>query len=145
MLAPYYRLRLLWDGDQTLTYDNGARVAVDITKWKISAGVLVYSATLTDDFGFGAGDTIADDGEEEITVINNTADLYWGVKGTLYATADQNSTDGTLYLFLEESQDNTEWPSDKADFDIDADLRLVAALSFSTDAEDETRAVNFEF
>ena len=145
MLAPYYRLRLLWDGDQTLTYNNAARVAVDISKWKIDAGDLSYSATLTDDFGFGAGDTIADDGEAETSVIDNTSDLFWGVKGTFYATADQNSTDGTLYLFLEESQDNTEWPSDADDFDISEDLRLIATLSFSTDAEDESRGTNFEF
>jgi hypothetical protein len=32
-----------------------------------------------------------------------------------------------------------------ADFDCDIDLRCIATLVFSTDAEDETRAVNFEF
>ena len=128
-----------------MTYDSGARIAIQFVKWKLSSGVLSYSAQVTEDLGFGAGETIADEGEVEGSVIDNTSDLYWGVKGTFKMTADANGTDGTAYLYLEESDDNTVWPSDMADFDCARDLFCVATLAFSTDAEDETRAVNFEF
>lgn len=145
MLAKYYRLRGRWVADQTLTYDTGARISIQHVAWKLLSGVLSYSSQVTDDLGFSAGETIATTGEVEGTVRDNTTDLYWGVKGTLKVIADANSTDGTFYLHLEESDDNTLWPSDMADFDCDRDLRLLCALAMSTDAEDESRAVNFEF
>lgn len=146
MLSKYYRLRGRWVADQTLTYDSGARIAIQFVRWKLLSGVLTFSAQVTEDLGFGAGETIATAGEvEQATPTDNTTDLYWGVKGTLKVTADANSTDGTFYLYLEESDDNTLWPSDMADFDCDRDLRLLAAMAMSTDAEDESRAVNFEF
>lgn len=146
MLSKYYRLRGRWVADQTLTYDNGARIAIQFVKWKLLSGVLTFSAQVTEDLGFGAGETIATAGEvEQATPTDNTSDLYWGVKGTIKVIANANSTDGTFYLYLEESDDNILWPSDMADFDCDRDLRLLVALAFSTDAEDESRAVNFEF
>src|SRR5574343_324056 len=144
MLAKYWRLRLRWDADQTLTYNSGARIAIRMCPWKLSSGALSYGTTITEDMDFGSGETIADEGQVEGTVIDNTSNLYWGIKGYFEMTADANSTDGTAYLYLEEADDNTNGPSDQADFDIN-DLRLVAVLSFSTDAEDEDRATNFEF
>ena len=99
---------------------------------------------ITEDLGFSATESIADEAQVEGTVQDNTSNLYWGIKGYFEMTADVTSTDGYAYLYLEESDDNTNWPSDQADFAI-TDLRLVAVLAFSTDAEDEDRAVNFEF
>ncbi|MBN2401977.1 MAG: hypothetical protein JXN64_06235 [Spirochaetes bacterium] len=143
MLARYWRLRLKWDADQTLTYDNGARVDISIIPWKLSSGALSYGSEISEDLGFGAGETIADEGEVEGTVVDNTSNLYLGFKGILEMTADANSTDGYAYLYIEESADNTQWPSDADDFDI-TDLKLLAVLPFTTDAEDENRMVNFE-
>jgi hypothetical protein len=146
MLAKYYRLRMRWVGDQTLTYDSGARINIQFVKWKAPAGVLEWSAQVTEDLGFSAGETIVTTGQvEQATPTDNTTDKYWGVQGTFKMTADANSTDGVAYLYVEYSDDNSLWPSDMADFDCDIDLRCIATLVFSTDAEDETRAVNFEF
>lgn len=142
MLPSYYRFRIKWDADQTLTYNNAARVEVTWISWKLSSGALVYQAEQSDDFGFGAGDTIADEGEEEAQVVDNSSDLYLGLNGTLRVIADANSTDGTMSLYVEESTDNSVWPSDLADFDI-TDLQLLCVLPMSTDAEDEPRAINF--
>lgn len=144
MLAKYWRLRMKWDADQTLTYDSGARIAIRCSPWKIASGNLSYGTTITEDLGFSASETIVNTGEVEGTVVDNTSNLYWGIKGYFEMIADVNSTDGNAYLYLEESDDNSNWPSDQADFAI-TDLRLVAVLPFSTDAEDEDRAVNFEF
>jgi hypothetical protein len=146
MLGKYYRLRGRWVADQTLTYDSGARIAIQFVKWKLTSGVLEWSAQVTEDLGFSAGETIATTGEvEQATPTDNTTDKYWGVKGTLKVIADATSTDGTFFLYIEESDDNTLWPSDMADFDCDTDLRLLCSLTLSTDAVDESRAINFEF
>ncbi len=144
MLPKYYRFRILWEADQTLTYNNGARVSIRVLPWKMTTGALVYGTVITDDFDFGAGETIADDEEEESTVVDNTSNLYLGFEGFLKVIADQNSTDGTMSLFLEKSDDNSNWPSDLADFDIH-DLVPICVLPMSTDAEDEGRAKNFRY
>ena len=145
MLAKYWRLRMLWTADQTLTYNDGARVAVRMSPWKIGAnGALSYGTTIEDDMGFAAGGTIATTVEVEGDVNDNTVNLYYGVNGYFSVTADLSSTDGTATLYLEESDDNTNWPSDQADFDIN-DLILVCALPMTTDAVDEPRAKNFSF
>jgi len=144
MLSKYYRYRIVSALDETLTFNDGAAVALRSAPWKRTTGATVYGTTDTDDFGFGAGDAIAITDEEESAVITNTVNLYLGVKGYFEVTADLTSTDGTMYLYLEESDDNTNWPSDQADFDITTDMILVCALAMSTDAVDESRGKNFE-
>jgi hypothetical protein len=142
MLAKYWRLRVLNDTDQTWTYANAARVNVRMSPWKLVSGTLTYGTTITDDMGFTAG-TIAADGESEGDVQDNTSNVFWGISGFFEVIADVISTDGTAYLYLEESDDNTNWPSDAADFDIESHMTLVAALALSTDAVDEDASVNF--
>lgn len=146
ILAKYWRLRVVNSTDQTLTYDNAARVSVIMTPWKMTSGAMAYGSNITDNTAFlDTGGSIVATAESEGTVQDNTSNLYIGIKGIFEVTADVTSTDGTVCLYLEESPDNTNWPSDQADFDCDEDLRLVATLTMSTDAEDEDRAVNFEF
>jgi len=148
ILAKYWRLRIQsGSAMETLTYSAGARIAVRLSPWKMVSGNLSYGTTIVDDMGLTANDpnTLAADAELEGDVVDNTSNLYWGVKGYFEITADVNPTIGTCYLFLEESDDNSNWPSDKADFDCDEDLNLLCALTLSTDAEDEARGKNFEF
>lgn len=143
MLPKYYRLRVLNDTDQTLTYDNAARINVRLSPWKLTSGALVYGTTITDDLGFDAGETIAADGESEGDAQDNTSNLYLGINGFFEVIADVSSTDGTVYLYMEESDDNTNWPSDGADFDITKHMTLIAALNLSTTAVDQDASVNF--
>lgn len=146
VLAKYWRLRVVNSTDQTLTYDNAARVSCIMTPWKMTSGAMAYGTNITDNTAFlDSGGSIAAAAESEGTIQDNTSNLYIGIKGIFEVTADVTSTDGTVYLYLEESPDNSNWPSDQADFDCTGDLRLVATLTMSTDAEDEDRAVNFEF
>ena len=143
MLAKYWRLRVLNSTDQILTYANAARVQVEMNAWKFVSGALVY-ADISDDMGFTAG-TIGVDAESEGDEQDNTSNLYLGIKGILKVIADVSGTDGNVSLWLEESPDNSTWPSDGADFDIAKHMRLVAALELSTDAVDEDASINFEF
>lgn len=145
MLGAYWRLRIRNSTDQTLTYNNGARLNVVVTPWKMTSGAMAQGSNITDDLGLEAGGSIAANAELEGDVQNNTSNLYIGFVGTFQAIADANSTDGTLDLYIEQSADNTIWPSDMADFDITADCILLAKLNLSTDAEDEDRACCIEF
>ena len=143
MLAKYYRLRVLNSTDQTLTYNDGARINVRMSPWKLVSGTLTYGTTITDDMGLGAGGTLAADAELEGDVQDNTSNVYWGINGFFEVIADLSSTDGTVYLYLEESDDNSNWPSDAADFDITKHMTLICALELSTDAVDEDASKNF--
>ncbi len=143
MLGRYYSFTVLSDLDQTLTYDNAARISISYTEWKMESGV--YSDNLvTDDFGFVTGSTLADTEQIGTTHVDNTSNNFMGIVGDFKVTADANSTDGNMYLYLQKSTDNTFWPSGKADFDITTDMTLVCVLPLTTDAEDETRGTNFE-
>ncbi len=142
MLPKYWRLRILNATDQILTYADGARVNVRMSPWKLVSGALSYGTTITDDMGFTTG-TIAIDAESEGDAQDNTSNLYWGVNGFFEVIADLSSTDGPAYLYLEESDDNTNWPSDGADFDIEKHMTLIAALDLSTLAVDQDASMNF--
>lgn len=145
MLNKYWRLRMVNSTDQTLTYDNAARIAIRMAAWKLGASGALSYATITDDLGFGAGETIAAAAQVEGSVVNNTSTLYYGIKGTFGVLADANSTDGTCDLYLEESEDNSQWPSAEIDFDITKHMILLCRLTFSTGTEDDGAAMNFEF
>ena len=144
MLAKYMRFRVLNSTDQTFTYNNDARVEVTYIGWKYVSGVLTYASEVKQNTDFlNTGETIAAAGEAEGAVIDNSSNLYAGMNGTFRVIADATSTDGTFYLFKEESTDNTVWPSDAADFDIELHMDFVAAIALSTDAVDEDAMVNF--
>ena len=145
MLAKYYRFRIYNDTDQTLTAADGAAVAIRLMPWKFTSGALAYGTVITDDAGFAAAGTLAADATCEGAVIDNSSNLYWGAKGYFEVTADLTSTDGVVYLLMEESDANgSDWPSDQADFDPLADMKMVCALTLSTDAADEARGKNFD-
>jgi len=147
MLSKYWRLHVVNNSDQTLTYADGARISVIMTPWKMTSGAMAYGSNITDNTAFlNTGETLANSGAStEGTVQDNSSNLYIGVKGIFEITADLTSTDGDFVLYLEESPDNTNWPSDQDDFDITKDCTPVAVLEMSTDAADADRAVNFEF
>ena len=146
MLAKYYRFHVLNSTDQTLTYNSAARISISYIPYKFTDGALFYATMVTDAAEFlTTGGSIAAAASSEGSVVDNSANLYFGLcSGLFKVIADVNSTDGTIYLYIEESPDNTNWPSDQADFNLTEDCRMIAALTLSTDAEDEARACNFE-
>ena len=145
MLPAYWRLIAENKTDQTLTYDSAARLSVIVTPWKMTAGVMEPGANITDDMGFDSGESIAANANSEGDVQDNTVNKYIGFTGIFKAIADVSSTDGQILLYMEVSPDNTNWPSDQADFDITVDCYLIGILNLSTDAVDEGRACCIEF
>jgi len=144
MLGKYFRFRVLSDLDLTLTYNDGAVIEVTWIPWKFSSGDRSNGAEVKHNSDFlTTGETLAAAAETEGAVVDNSSDLYLGLNGTFRVVADLTSTDGTMYLYVEESTDNSIWPSDQADFDIEKHMTFVCALEMSTDAADEGAAKNF--
>ena len=146
MLPRYYRFRVVNSTDQTLTFDNDAKIEIKIIPWKFVSGAVAQGTEISDTADLlTSGETLTANSETEGAVINNSVNQHIGFTGTFYGKADVTSTDGTLDLYLEGSVDSSRWPSDLADFDIVTDMILIAKLTLSTDAVDEDRAIDIEF
>ncbi len=146
MLGNYWRLRLLWtDADQSLVYANNARVTAKTTVWKLVSGVRTKEE-IDDNFGFTSG-TIVDDGQVETpSKDNETTNKYWGGKGSCTIIASEASTDGAAYLYLEESPDDTIWPSDAVNqFVIGDDMTLLGSAFFVAAAQDDSKVIEYSF
>jgi len=146
MLAKFWRMRFINETGQTMSYDgdsHAARIAIRIMGWKISSGNLTYGTVITEDLGFSSG-TIADDGEVEGTVVDNSSNLFWGLNGTFEITHDLDAAVGQCRLFIEESDNNGNWPSDSNDFVID-DLTLISVLPIDNSGVDKSRSRNFKW
>jgi hypothetical protein len=145
MLAKYFRFHVYNDTDQTITYNDGGRIEVEWIPWYYSGGAVAFAAEVSQTTDFlDTGESVAASNAVEGAVVDNSSNVYVGLKGTFYIQADVTSTDGAMYLYLEESTDNARWPSDLDDYDVQEDLIFVTALELTTDAADEDRAVNFE-
>lgn len=142
MLGKFWRLRMINETGQTMTYDGAARIAIRVMEWKMVSGVLTYGTVITEDLGFGASETIADNGEVEGTVVDNSSNLYWGAHGTFLVLHDLDAAVGVCRLYLEFSDADGNWPSDSDDFVI-TDLIQVAVLPIDNSAADKSRSVNF--
>lgn len=146
MLPEFYRFRVVNNTDQTLTYNNAARVELHVTPWKMTSGAMVQGTIISDTTAFLNTDgSIAAAAQVEGTVVDNTTNLHIGFTGTFYVKADVTSTDGTVDLYMEWSVDNSRWPSDLADFDVTTDCIPLGKLTLSTDAEDEDRAIPIQY
>lgn len=144
MLAKFRRLRFVNETGQTMTYDDAARILIREMPWKISSGDLFHGTVITESLGFGAGNTIADDGEVEGTIVDNSSDLFWGVNGTFEIIHDLDAAVGVCRLYLEFSDNNGNWPSAADDFVI-TDLIQIAVLPIDNTGVDKSRSVNYSY
>lgn len=145
MLPAFWRLRFVNKTGQTMTFNDGARIAIRAHPWKLGTdGSLTYGTVITEDLGFGAGETIVNDGEVEGTVVDNTSNKFFGINGTFEITHDLDAAVGVCRLYLEFSDNDGNWPSDSNDFEID-DLILISVLNIDNSGVDKSRSVNFTF
>ncbi len=143
MLQKFWRLRMINQTGQIMTFANAARIEIRAMGWKISSGNLAYGTVITENLGFGSG-TIADDGEVEGTVVDNGTNLFWGINGTFKIIHDVDAAVGQVRLYLETSDSDANWPSDSDDFVI-TDLIQIAVMDIDNSAVDVSRSKNFEF
>lgn len=142
MLPQYYRLRFINETGQIMTYNDGARIAIRLQEWKLVSGVLTFGTVITEAMGFTTDGTIADDGEVESTVVNNSSNKYWGAFGTFEITHDLDAALGQCRLYMEGSDNDGNWPSDSDDFVI-TDLIQLQVLDIDNSGVDKSRSKNF--
>lgn len=145
MLPDFWRLRMINKTGQTMSYDgnsHAARIAIRVRPWKLVNGVLTRGDVIIEDLGFGASDTIADDGEVEGAVVDNSSDLFWHANGIFEVTHNLDAANGVCRLYWEGSDTDGNWPSDKDDFVI-TDLLLVKTLPIDNSDVNKSRSVNF--
>jgi len=142
MLPKYYRFHVVNNTGVTATLADGAVFALRASPWKFdSNGALDNGVTITDDLGQAA--TLADGAASEGDVQDNTSNLYLGLNCTWTMTHDLDAAAGTWDLYIETSDDNTNWPSDANDFVLAEDLEFVKSLTVDNTTTDRARSCNF--
>ena len=143
MLPQFYRFIAVNNTGQTLTYNNNGRLNLKMTAWKWDPtdGDVVYTQLSDDDFGFGAGDSTADGGEDPSSEIDNATNEYVGLQVQLEVTHDEGTlADGTYDLYIDGGDATGELASDASGYD-DAEtnkLQFVGSLTWhSSGADDE--------
>jgi hypothetical protein len=137
-LAKYYRFWAVNNTGVTSTYASGARLNLRILPWKYVDGVKTYYDVITDDLGFTTGE-IADGVSSEGDVQDNRTNLYQGAKCYFEHVANAAAS-GSYDLYMEESDDNANWPSDNDDFDDEVDgIHVISVIQ----GQAGTRGKNF--
>jgi hypothetical protein len=147
MLAKNFRLhfvnRIGVDMDLSSNSANEI-ITVDLLPWKLANdGSLVYGSEIN--LTYSATD-IANLGFALLGSIDNSVNLYLGVKGIITFLTDDASSLGSVNLYLGESTDDgTTFPSSAPDFVPAEDAILLASLQIDGDGAGYQRSMNFEF
>ena len=83
MLPQFYQFILVNNSGQTVTFNSNGRLNLKITAWIIdpSTGKITYTQLTDNDFGFVAGQSMADGAERQTDVeFDNTGNLYVGLQ-----------------------------------------------------------------
>lgn len=142
MLPQYSRYVVVNSSSQTVTYNSGGRLNLKITGiyFDSANGKVAYEQLSDDDFGFGAGDSLADGAETKTSEIDNTSNRYVGHQVQLEVTHDEGeAADGTFELYLDGGDASGELRSDATGYD-DAEtnvLRWVGRLKWHSSGLDD--------
>ena len=142
MLSQYTKIILVNKTLQGNVYDNAGRVSLIITGIYVvpSTGLLAYDDFSADDFSFGAGETIANDGEVESSVIDNTSNKYINAFIQINVIHSAGATAvGSWDLYLDSSNLTNTMQSDSA-FYTDAEtnkLPFIGSLVWPSGGSDD--------
>lgn len=119
MLPQFYRVIVVNNSGQTVTYNNNGRFNVKMTGWIIdpSTGKITYTQLSDDDLSFIGGDSTVDGAEEKSDEIDNTSNLYAGLHVQLEVTHDEGTlADGDFDIFLDAGDATAELASDASGY-----------------------------
>lgn len=114
-LPQFYRIIVVNNSGQTVTFDSNGRFNVKMTGFKTTPadGKRDYDALADDDLSFISGDSIVDGAEEKSDEIDNTTNLFQGVQIQLEVTHDAGGlADGTFDIYLDGGDATGELMSD---------------------------------
>lgn len=141
-LPQYYRIIVVNNSGQTVTYDNNGRFNVKMTGFKTTPadGKKDYDPLADDDLSFVATDTCVNGAEEKSDEIDNTSNLYQGVQIQLEVTHDEGlAADGTFDIYLDGGDATGELMSDASGYSSAeaAGLTRVGSLVWESNGQDD--------
>lgn len=119
MLPRVYRIIVVNNSGQTVTFNNNGRFNLKVTGWIITpaTGKIAYTTDADDDLAFIAGDSTVDGAEEKSSEIANNSDLFIGAQVQLEVTHDEGTlADGTFDLYLDGGDLTGELASDASGY-----------------------------
>ena len=145
MLPATFRFVAINRTGQSQTTAGGAAMSVEYKLWKFDSGAVSWSAEDTDDLTHEA--TSVDNAVLNGSTVDNSTNLYMGLRGRFEVTTDHASSDGVWQLFLDTSTDGgTDWASDNvSDPDTDEEAGIAMQLVGQTQTIDGAMTVAFDF
>ena len=142
MLPQFYRVIVVNNSGQTVTYDTNGRFNVKMTAWIIdpSTGKITYTQLSDDDLSFVGGNSVADGAEVKSDEIDNTSNLYVGLHVQLEVTHDEGAAaDGDFDIFLDAGDETGKLSSDASGYaDAEANgLERIGALVWESNGGDD--------
>lgn len=104
MLPQFFRIVVVNNSGQTVTFNGDGRFNLKMTGWYIvpATGLVAYTQLTDDDLSFIAGDSVVNGGEEKSDEIDNTATKYIGMTIQLEVIHDAGAAaDGLFNMYLD--------------------------------------------
>jgi hypothetical protein len=119
MIPQFYRIIVLNESGQTVSYDTNGRFSVRITGIHIDPTTLkvTYTQFTADDCSFAATDTVTDGAEVKSDEYDNTSNLYIGLIVQVLVTHDEGAAaDGVFTIYLDGSSATGDLASDQTGY-----------------------------
>ncbi len=151
MLPAYYRFVAYNGGDEDLVYDDGARLQVNFTPWKMTGGAMAQGNAAVDTLLLSSAETLAQGVfVESGNDYDNTSNLYMGFTGTFYVKGNvSNILSGLVSLYLEKTPRFASplWPSESSDALSTPPTELIhlGTADMRGNGEEEVMMVNIQF
>ncbi len=119
MLPRVYRIIVVNNSGQTVTFDSNGRFNLKVTGWLITPadGKIAYTTDADDDLAFVSGDSTVDGAEEKSSEIVNNSDLFIGAQIQLEVTHDAGTAaDGSFDIYLDGGDLTGELASDASGY-----------------------------
>lgn len=119
MLPRFYKFIVVNNSGQTLTFDNNARLNLKLWAWIIdpTTGKMTYTQIADDDMNFVATNTLSDGAEQLGDEIDNTSNLFVGLRVQLEVTHDEGTlADGNFDLYVSTGDATGELESDASGY-----------------------------
>lgn len=120
MLPKFTEFIVVNNSGRTVTFNANGRLNLKITGWYLNptTGKEVLEELSDDNFGFVAGDSVLDGGEEVTSEIDNSSNLYLGYLVQLEVTHDEGAlADGTFDLYISQGDATGELVTDASGYD----------------------------
>ncbi len=142
MLPQFYRIIVVNNSGQTVTFNNNGRFNLKVTHLFITpaTGKVDYTPQLDDDLSFIAASSVIDGAEVKSDEIDNTSNLFLGDHVQLEVTHDEGlAADGVFNVYLDGGDATGELASDASGYvnATDNALEHIGSMVWESNAADD--------